>query len=109
MTDKAPERIWAWRYTGKHSEGQWNRSKLSHAESEYIRADIHESLVADTDALREMNWKAVIEALEASQRGAELSARHAVNAEALHRAYSASDNAAILANALRQGMVAEND
>ena len=43
---RGPETIYAWRYTGSHHEGQWNRSKLSHAEAEYIRADIADARVA---------------------------------------------------------------
>ena len=43
---KAPERIWAWKYTGDHNNGGWSRSKLSHAEAEYTRTDLSDALIA---------------------------------------------------------------
>lgn len=38
MTD-APERIWAWKWTGERASGQWFTHKTADA-SEYIRADL---------------------------------------------------------------------
>ena len=39
MSD-APERIWAWRYTGAKTQGAWSLSKYSYAEAEYTRTDL---------------------------------------------------------------------
>ena len=42
MTDqtKAPERIWAYRWTKKSKSGQWFPHKHPFAEQDYVRADI---------------------------------------------------------------------
>ena len=55
MTDKTPERIWT---TGTAASGSWNNASVSNTrikltETEYIRADIHQAVVADNNRLRE--------------------------------------------------------
>jgi len=58
MTDKAPERLWAWEYKG-HTP--WGPIKpdldVVTNGAEYIRADIHQDLEAERDALEAENVK----------------------------------------------------
>jgi len=58
MTDKAPERLWAWEYKG-HTP--WGPIKpdldVVTNGAEYIRADIHQDLEAERDKLEAENVK----------------------------------------------------
>ena len=66
MTDKAPERIWAWYFiTQKQNEcmkGGWDDLYDSKS-TEYIRADINKALEAERDALKETinQMRAIVE------------------------------------------------
>jgi hypothetical protein len=64
MTD-APERIWAWKWTGERASGQWFTHKTADA-SEYIRADL-------VDA-RDAAWSERVAALEAAVAAARVGA-----------------------------------
>jgi len=60
MTDKAPKRIWT---TGTAASGSWNNVSVSNTrikltETEYVRADIHQALEAERDALRQAMMRA---------------------------------------------------
>jgi hypothetical protein len=80
MTD-APERIWAWKWTGERASGQWFTHKTADA-SEYIRAD----LVDAQDAA----WAERVAALEAAVAAARAEGmREAARIADLH--YAAGD------------------
>jgi len=46
MTQKAPERIWAWPYNGETHRGGWSINGDLTGEAEYIRKDVADAAVA---------------------------------------------------------------